>query len=243
MTKDKALKRDVRARMEKTGEAYTTARHYLFDQHLSEGLAEIHDGIVIDENASPVGTITGELPPRAADPGMSDDAIQRSTGKIWDEWLLILDDWGARERTHAEIARYVGDEFGIGGWWAQNVTVGYERARGMRKVNERTDGYSANASRTFAVPIERLYAAFADDAERATWLEPELIRVRTFTENKVWRCEMVTDDSRVEVRFTAKSPEKTSIAIQQTRLATEDDVTSWRAFWKTRLEKLAAQIS
>ena len=33
MTKDKAQKQAIRARMTKTGERYTTARHYLLDLH------------------------------------------------------------------------------------------------------------------------------------------------------------------------------------------------------------------
>ena len=33
MTKDKAQKRAIRARMDKTGERYTTARHSMLDLH------------------------------------------------------------------------------------------------------------------------------------------------------------------------------------------------------------------
>ena len=36
MTKDKAQKQAIRARMAKTGERYTTARHYLLDLHRQE---------------------------------------------------------------------------------------------------------------------------------------------------------------------------------------------------------------
>ena len=36
MTKDKAQKQAVRARMAKTGERYSTARHYLLDLHLQQ---------------------------------------------------------------------------------------------------------------------------------------------------------------------------------------------------------------
>lgn len=228
MTEDKALTHDAHAPMTETGEAFTTSCLDRLDHRPA-----YPDATAPDDGDNP------SLPPSVADPGMSDEAIQRGTGKTWAEWLRVLDAWGARDRTHREIARYVAEEFGVGAWWAQGVTVGYERARGMRKKHERPDGYSVNASRTLPLPVARVYAAFADDAERATWLEPELVRVRTFTENKVWRCEMLGDGSRVEVRFTAKTPHKTSIAIQQTRLASEDAVAKWRAFWKSRLDRLA----
>jgi hypothetical protein len=239
MTKDKALKRDVRARMEKTGESYTTARHFLLDEHLpSDSSVSFDDSVELE--AEPIAP---SLPPRVAEPGMSDEAIQRATGKTWDELFLRLDEWGATQRTHPEIAVFAEQEFAINGWWAQNVTVGYERARGMRKVNERVDGFSVNASRTFNVPVERLYAALAEDDQRSRWLEPELIRVRTTTANKAWRCEIVSDASRVEFRLTAKTPEKTSVAMEHSRLSSEEDVSTWRAFWKDHLDRLTAQLA
>lgn len=239
MTKDKALKRDVRARMEKTGEAYTAARHFLLDQHLPSDSSELLD----DVNLLDAEPVAPSLPPRVAEPGMSDEAIQRGTGKTWDELFLRLDEWGAAQRTHPEIAVFAAQEFGINGWWAQSVTVGYERARGMRKVNERVDGYSVNASRTFNVPVERLYATLAADDQRSRWLEHELIRVRTTTVNKAWRCEMVSDASRVEFRLTAKSPAKSSIAIEHSRLSSQEDVSTWRAFWKDYLGRLNQLLS
>ena len=183
MAKDKALKRDVRSRMTKTGESYTTARHFLLEEHKTEPVREA-EPVVAETDALDDGAPV--LPPRITEPGVSDDAILKSTGTIWDEWFVILDAWDATKRTHTEIARYLASEFEITGWWAQNVTVGYERARGLRKVHEHLDGYSVSASRTFGTPVERLYRAFADDAERAEWLEPELINDRTFTEYKVW---------------------------------------------------------
>jgi hypothetical protein len=46
-------------------------------------------------------------------------------------WFDLLDEWGASERRHAEIARWLSEEQGVAGWDAQSVTVGYERARSM----------------------------------------------------------------------------------------------------------------
>src|SRR5918997_3056187 len=138
MTKDKAKKQPVRARMAKTGDRYTTARHYLLDLHHQE-----------DATAAETA-----LPPRVAEPGVSDAAVQRATGKSWDEWFALLDAWQGTTHSHTEIARHVHETFGIDGWWAQSVTVGYERARGMRALHERPDGFSMNASKTFPVPVE-----------------------------------------------------------------------------------------
>jgi hypothetical protein len=111
MTTQRSFKRLVRARMAKTGESYSAARAMLLageQQPSSNGHA-------------PALT-------------MSDDAIRARTGRGWEELFALLDDWGATERTHTEIARRLREEHGIGGWDSQAVTVSYERARGMRAV-------------------------------------------------------------------------------------------------------------
>lgn len=74
MTTDKAQKQAIRARMAKTGERYTTARHFHLDQHLAQ-----------PENPVAVEPDSSALPPRVAEPGMADAAVLRGTGKTWDE--------------------------------------------------------------------------------------------------------------------------------------------------------------
>jgi hypothetical protein len=58
---------------------------------------------------------------------MSDEAIRRRTGRGWEEWFDLLDEWGAAERPHREIARWVAEQLGIEPlvWDAQAVTTSY----------------------------------------------------------------------------------------------------------------------
>jgi hypothetical protein len=184
-----------------------------------------------------------ELPPRVAEPGVSDDAVQRATGKGWDEWFALLDAWGGTEHTHTEIARHLVEVHGVDGWWAQSVTVGYERARGMRAKYQHADGFSASASKTVPVPVERLFAAFVDDAARDSWLEPGTLRPRTAQPPRSARFDVPANDTRLEVYFTAKGDAKASVQIQHSKLPLEEDVELWRAFWKERLKRLAAMLT
>jgi hypothetical protein len=231
MTKDKAQKLAVRARMAKTGERYTTARLYLLNLHRTEQ-AESVDGI--PETVSP------SLP---AEPGMSDAAIQRATGKSWDEWFALLDAWQGTAHNHTEIARHVYEAYGIDGWWAQGVTVGYERARGMRALHERPDGFSGNASKTFPVAVERLFAAFVEPDERERWLEGIELRNRTSQPNKSARFDVLPEDGRLAVTFVAKGPGKSAAQLQQERLADADDVARWKALWKEQLAGLGSYLA
>src|SRR5215216_7631796 len=261
MTKDNAQKQAIRARMAKTGERYTAARHYLLDLHRPEhvnadvdrssfgdeepgsnGVSLAPSDVVAESpmtvrDAAPTAAVTA-LPPRVAEPGVSDAAIQRATGKSWDEWFALLDAWDGTTHNHTEIARHVYETYGIDGWWAQSVTVGYERARGMRALHERPDGFSMNASKTFPVPVERLFAAFVEHDERERWLEAVELRPRTSQPPRSARFDVLPGETRLAVTFVTKGPRKAAAQLQQDRLANAEDVARWKALWKEQLARL-----
>jgi hypothetical protein len=266
MTKDNAQKQAICARMAKTGERYTTARHYLLDLHRPEHANADVDRSSWDDDlpgsntvsSSPGDVVAGPapvvldagptgaeaaLPPREAEPGVSDAAVQRATGKSWDEWFALLDAWHGTTHNHTEIARHVCETYGIDGWWAQSVTVGYERARGMRALHERPDGFSGNASKTFPVPVERLFAAFVEQDERERWLEGIELRNRTSRPNTSARFDVLPEDGRLAVTLVAKGPHKSAAQLQQERLADAEEVARWKAVWKEQLALLAAYLA
>src|SRR5690606_31192615 len=116
--------------------------------------------------------------------GMSPEAVKNGTGKDWAEWVKILDAVNATSMDHKGIAKYVLDNYDLSGWWAQGVAIGYEHEKGMRPKGMTSDGFAANASKTLAVPLERLWQLWADDDLRAQWLDPDLVPKSTATENK-----------------------------------------------------------
>ena len=65
--------------------------------------------------------------------GISEEAIQMKTGRSSEEWYALLDQWGAPDKGHTAIARYLEQELGVSPWWAQTLTVRYEYARGLRQ--------------------------------------------------------------------------------------------------------------
>jgi hypothetical protein len=218
MTRQKSFKQDVRARMEKTGESYSEARRQLLAK--SERKAE----------AASV---------EQYEPLMSDEAIQRRTGKRWGEWFAILDAWGGTEHTHKEIAAWLSEKQDIDGWSAQSVTVGYERARGMRVPGQRPGGgFSATASRTIAAPVERLFEAFTDESVRERWLPGAELRERTSTPSKSARFDWEDGSTRVVVGFFAKGDAKSQVALEHERLRDAGTAEEMKAFWRERLSAL-----
>lgn len=65
--------------------------------------------------------------------GISEETIQLKTGRSSEEWYALLDQWGATQKGHPAIARYLEQEHGVSAWWAQTLTVRYEYARGLRQ--------------------------------------------------------------------------------------------------------------
>ena len=219
MTEDKARKRSIRTRMAKTGESYTAARSQV---------------VKPKQKTSPA---------RSVDLGKSDETIKRGSGKSWDEWFAILDAWGAKEQTHTEIARYVNEEHGVPGWWAQTVTVGYERGRGMRRVNERPSGFYVGVSKTLPIGVKKLSEEFTDTRKRNRWLEPGTLRTRTSRPGKSARFDFQDGESRVHAYFVSKGRSKASVHLDHERLTDEAAVEEMRAFWKQRLAELAKRAA
>lgn len=192
--------------------------------------------------------VGGPLPhaPSAAadiDLGMSDEAVERGTGKRWAAWFDLLDAWDAAQRSHREIAAFLHETHGVSGWWAQGVTVGYERARGRRAVNERPDGFTVSVSKTFSTPVDRLSAHFAEEVLRNRWLEPGTLRLRTVQPGRSARFDVVADGTRLSVWFIAKRETKATAQLQFEHLPTAADIEPIRSAWKAHLARLAHSLS
>ncbi|MEU3017828.1 SRPBCC domain-containing protein [Nocardiopsis sp. NPDC007018] len=220
MTRQKSFKQTVRDRMEKTGESYTAARAQLLPE--SEPAP--------DSAAAP-GTGAATIRDRVRGHKVAD-----ATGRDYEGWFALLDAWGATSRTHTEIAAWLVDEQGVPGWWAQTVTVAYEQERGLRVPGQKKDGFAVSASKTVDVPVERLFAAFADPDLRARWLPVEAAE-RTAKPGKRFTADL-PEDTRVAVTFQAKGEAKSSVGVEHTRVASAERAAEWKADWRTWLSDL-----
>jgi hypothetical protein len=219
MTKQKSFKRLVRMRMAKTGESYTAARASL---------------LAAEE-------------PRASRERVlatSEEAIRERTGRGWEEWFDLLDEWGAPKRSHREIARFVAQEQRIAplAWNAQAVASSYEHARGLRAVGEHPEGFTVTVQRTVAVSVERLYDVFVDAALRDRWLPEGVLRERTATRPKSARFDWGDGESRVYVTFLVKDTDRSTVALEHARLADAAARERMKVFWRERLDALKSQL-
>ncbi len=223
MTVQKSFKRLVRARMQKTGQSYSAARASL---------------LTAAEPFSPADI--SARPPLAT----SDETIRERTGRGWEEWFDLLDEWGAAGRSHREIARWVAEQQGVVplAWNAQAVAGSYERARGLREVGEHENGFTITASKTVAVPVERLYAAFVDASLRSAWCPDADLHERKVLAPRSARFDWGDGTTRVNVTFDAKGDAKSTTVVSHERLADAREADRMKAYWRERVSALKAVL-
>ena len=171
----------------------------------------------------------------------SNDAVKARTGKAWAVWFRLLDRAGAVKMKHAAIAKLLVEKHGLPGWWAQNVAVEYERARGLRELHETATGYAVAVTKTIATSLATLYGATSSTAGRRKWFPKGVLAVSSQTKNKylrgAWKKTL-----RLEVGFYAKGAGKAQIALAVKKLVKKSDVEAERATWKKALATLQALL-
>jgi hypothetical protein len=237
MPREKDLKRLVRARMKKTGEAYTTARAQILRKPRRK----------TQRPAEPTPRLTTPSAPAATDlaerAGMNDAVIREKTGRSWEEWVRALDGHDAMKLPHSEIAMLVSTEYKVRPWWTQAVTVGYERIKGLRARGQRRDGaFETTKSRTFGVPVATLFDAWADAATRRRWLGEASVKIRTATAPKSMRLGW-PDGTIVAVWFVPKGASKSSVALAHQKLPDRESADRLKQYWTERLDALSAVIA
>ena len=241
MPRQKDLKRLVRARMQKTGEAYTAARAQVLRKPPTPKGTNV-DATPAAASTAPSTTAQPDPKDYAAIAGMSDAIIKEKTGCTWELWVQALDYSRAYELSHREIAKLVKEKWDTPSWWTQMVTVGYERIKGLRARGQQRNGtYTVNRSRTFGVDVETLYEAWADGRRRKRWLDATGVKVRTATAPKSLRLQM-PDGAIVAVGFASKGKGKSSVALEQARLPDRETAEALKRTWSERLDALGEAL-
>jgi uncharacterized protein YndB with AHSA1/START domain len=191
----------------------------------------------MDKTGESYTTARAQLLPREQEPDVG------PTGRPYSEWFAELDAWGATDVPHKEIAAWLIAERGVPGWWAQNITVEYERARGLRSVGQGRDGlFRVSASKTVSVPLEELFAAVVDPLRRDEWLPGVVLRERTATPHRTARFDWGEGSTRVIFGFEAKGDGKCTVALSHERLPDSESAATMKAFWRERLSGLKALL-
>jgi uncharacterized protein YndB with AHSA1/START domain len=169
--------------------------------------------------------------------------LERATGRDYDEWFGMLDEWGALGRPFREIADWLQGVHGVSRWWAQKLIVEYEQARGLRQAGARPGGTIAvGTSKTIDVPVERLYDAVVDPRQRQRWLPGVTLGERSSQPGRSARFDLPADGTRVSFTCEARGDTKSVLAVEHERLADPQAAEQAKAFWRERLTALKNEL-
>ena len=199
--------------MEKTGERYGAARRNLIERTADGGRQWV------------------------AEPDMADETLRDATGRGWDEWCDIIDAWPGKDDGHTAIATYVHDELGVAGWWAQTVTVGYERISGLRLLYQQPDGtFSANKSRTVTADADLIRQMLLEDGDRADLFPGLETELRSRPTSKTLRIGI--GPGTAQIALEPQDDDRVKVSIAHDKLPSAAAVEEWKDYWSDWLQAI-----
>ncbi len=168
-----------------------------------------------------------------------EDGVRLATGRTRDEWFALLDEPSAPRGEFRQISDWLMSTHRVSRWWAQKLIVEHEQARGLRPPGVRPDGtFEVTATKTVAVPVQRLFDAFVNPSQQRRWLTDGRMSLRTSDPSRSARFDWEDGSSRVKVEFTDKGPSKSMVALAHARLPDTDEAERTKTLWKARLTRL-----
>ena len=242
MTQAKKLKKAIRARSRKTGESYAAARRQLLQTKTSP----------------PTTPVAAAKPVRESRGQVNEATALRRTGHGLAHWFAVLDAFGAATRGHTASARHLRLDHGVPSWYCQGITVAYERARGLRAMNQTCKGtFEVSVSRAVPVSLAEAADAIGDAGRRRRWLrgadpglaralnaaftgaEPRSVKVK---DAATARLRYPWDGTAVEISILGKTGGRATVVATNTKLRNRAEVETRRALWKPVLDALKAHL-
>lgn len=171
-------------------------------------------------------------------------SIEKATNKSWEQWISELDESGARELSHTDLARKLYDELNGSlenpGWWAQGITVAYEQHIGKRMPGQLANGlFELAVSKTAEMSRDELFEKVVKWFEKQNELNgSESLKQRSSKTPKrsTWRCDFA-DGSKFSATVE-ESKEKSKLILTHTAVPTKEEADEWKEFWRNIADKL-----
>ncbi|WP_084130266.1 hypothetical protein [Demequina sp. NBRC 110055] len=200
-------------------------------------------GAAIDATVHPVAAPTSIHEGWVSDPEIADASLVEATGRGWDAWVAIIDAGPASGADHTAIADWVKAETDIvSWWWAQAVTIGYERITGLRLPGQMKDGtFTVSRTRTLSVDVASARETF-EDAGRLAQSDPGLTLTRVSkpgVKTPRFSAADATGTPLGSVTFTA-DPAKSGakLTVTHEKLPTAQAADAWKAYWAEWISRL-----
>lgn len=107
---------------------------------------------------------------KSATQSTSPQSVLAKTGRPQDEWFRVLDAFDVKSNGHKAAADHLYKEHGASYWWAQQLTILYEQAHGLRQPGQRHQGgFAVNVSKTINATVEEAFAAWSSPVGWNSW--------------------------------------------------------------------------
>ncbi len=173
------------------------------------------------------------------------ESIEKATNKSWQQWIDELEENGARELSHTELAKKLyGQLYGKienPGWWAQGITVAYEQHIGKRIPGQLPNGlFELAVSKTVATPRSNCFKQVVNWFENQSKFNgSKFIKPRSTETPKRsnWRCDF-SDGSKFAATVEGDN-KKSKLILSHTSLPSKQAADEWKVFWRNVADKLA----
>lgn len=178
----------------------------------------------------------------AAEPVQTDEVILENTGHAWEAWVDLIDAGPGRDAGHTAIAAWVHAEHGVDGWWAQGVTVGYERITGLRLPGQMPDGsFSVSRSRVLVLDRDMVRALLLDEGARADLLPGLDTVLRSKPASKALRFAVAragVPQGTILFSTDLLPDGRLRLGVTHDGVASPDEAEQWKLFWAEWLTAL-----
>ena len=195
---------------------------------------------------------------------ISNASVRAKTGREWDDWFAVLDDFDCASRGHTATATFLERDHRLRAWWAQSITVRYELERGLRAPGQRARGFGLSVQRTVAASVDEAFAAWSEPAHLDRWFssatrgefheggrysnaDGDSGEYRKIVHHRLirftWENPRHGSGSLVTVEFTEKEADKVTVRISHEGLANRHEVEDLKTGWTWAMESFKSYVT
>jgi activator of HSP90 ATPase len=196
---------------------------------------------------------------------VSDKALKKFTGKIWEEWIKILTKAGAKNWSHQEIVAYLKTKQKQTSWWRQVVANGFQVATGKRIAGQSLKGtYTCTLTKSVKLDHKKIWNWCVSPEGIEVWLKPmspititkgesfeieggvygEIRTLKKFQRVRMsWREIDWEKGTTVQLHMHKRAKDKSMLSISHDGLRTARKKAEMRDYWRKVIDEMAARLS
>jgi uncharacterized protein YdhG (YjbR/CyaY superfamily) len=171
--------------------------------------------------------------------------VKKSTGKDWGEWFAVLKAEEAEKLLHSEIAELLTSTHSVPGWWAQTITVEFERLIGRRKVGQTGDGtFQTTTTKTMTGDLDQVFTLWLNQVLKTDHFnnqefkeEPKISKSEKW---RYWRV-ILKNGLKITASVGYKAADKSILSLTTEKLPDQNSIKEWKDYWTNYLKQLLSR--